>query len=261
LKRYLDKIRQNQPINYPAFLKTLPVGVRRRHRDIFQPHKVSANRWRVDVVDQRAFDALQARAAAPQSRIQAAHQGDSHRHGTGVSFLLFYHHRQATSRPDTVVLSGTDTDMGFTPAPCVLVVENERNFYHFREVLAFARDTAGADLALSNCDVVLGAGNRVTGAETLAWLDRSYQQVLCAFDFDAGGLQMFATVAGALGHKAGFVQPADWQPWLGHFRKTPNTTERFTKAVSLAEDLGFTSLAQAFRATGKFMEQEMILDE
>lgn len=30
---------------------------------------------------------------------------------------------------------------------------------------------------------------------------------------------------------------------------------------SLAEGHGFMALAQAFRATGKFMEQEMILDE
>ncbi|WP_189383392.1 hypothetical protein [Marinobacter nauticus] len=43
--------------------------------------------------------------------------------------------------------------------------------------------------------------------------------------------------------------------------KALDATERFTNAIMLAEDLGFVSLAQAFRATGKFMEQEMILDE
>ncbi len=261
MKRYLDKIRQNQPINYPAFLKNLPVEVRSRHRDIFRPQKVSANRWLVEVINESAFEALLARAAAPKSRVQAAHQGDSHRHSTGISFLLIYHHKLATTRPDTVVLSGIDTDIGFTPTSRVLVVENERNFYHFRDMLAFAGRTAGADLSLNNCDVVLGGGNRITGAENLAWLDNTYQQVLCAFDYDAGGLHMFATVAATLGHKASFVQPADWQPWLCHFRKAPKTTERFTKAVLLAEDLGFTALAHAFRATGKFMEQEMILDD
>jgi hypothetical protein len=57
------------------------------------------------------------------------------------------------------------------------------------------------------------------------------------------------------------VQPADWQPWLTSFHKSPDSTERFTKALSLAEDLGFVDLAGAFRTTGKFMEQEVILDE
>lgn len=44
----------------------------------------------------------------------------------------------------------------------------------------------------------------------------------------------------------------------GHVRRN---TQRFTKAIALAEGLGFVPLAEAFRATGKFMEQEMILDE
>lgn len=260
MKRYLDRICQNQPINYPAFLKKLPMEVRSRHRELFLPQKVSDNRWLVEVVDQEAFDALLVAAEKPGSRLQAAQQGDSHRHGTGISFLMVYHHLRATTRPDTVVISGTDVEIGFTPVSRVLVIENERNFYHFQDMLGFAGHAA-ADLALANCDVILGGGNRITNAETLAWLDRTYRQVLCAFDYDAGGLQMFATVVGRLGEKARFVQPADWQPWLGHFRKTPKTTERFTKAVLLAEDLGFMSLARAFRDTGKFMEQEMILNE
>ncbi|MGC8121234.1 hypothetical protein [Marinobacter sp. VGCF2001] len=37
--------------------------------------------------------------------------------------------------------------------------------------------------------------------------------------------------------------------------------ERFTKAIMLAEDLGFVSRARVFLAAGKFMEQEIILDE
>lgn len=72
---------------------------------------------------------------------------------------------------------------------------------------------------------------------------------------------MFSTMAASLGDKARLVQPTDWQPWLARFCKVPDSTERFTKALSLAEGLGFMSLAEAFRATGKFMEQEMILDE
>jgi len=108
--------------------------------------------------------------------------------------------------------------------------------------------------------VLLGGGNRVTRGAILDWL-QGYEEVFCAFDYDAGGLQMFSTIAASLGDKATFVQPPDWQPWLAWFRKLPDTTERFTRAISLAEGLGFVALAEAFRATSKFMEQEMILDE
>lgn len=151
-------------------------------------------------------------------------------------------------------------DMGFRRAKSVLVVENERNFFQYSQMLDFASDTRGKRLGPADCDVVLGGGNRVTRGAILDWL-QGYEEVFCAFDYDAGGLQMFSTVAASLGDKATFVQPSDWQPWLDRFRKLPDTTERFTRAISLAEWHGFLALAAAFRSTGKFMEQEMILDE
>ena len=257
---YLKRILKGQAINYEAFLKKLPDALRRRHRELFATEKVGVSRWRVTILDEVAFAALQQQAAAPVSRVDAAKKGDSHRHGTEVSFLLVYHQALASNRPDSVVITGDSVDIGFRPAPRVLVVENERNFYHHRQMLAFAGECLGRPVDLTNCDVVLGGGNRITRAADLDWLKR-YDEVLCAFDYDAGGLQMFSSVQAALGDKACFLQPAEWKPWLGCFRKTPDATERFTKAIMLAEDLGFVSLAQAFRATGKFMEQEMILDE
>jgi hypothetical protein len=260
LNDYLKKILKGQAINYEAFLKKLPDALRRRHRELFATEKVGVSRWRVTILDEVAFAALQQQAAAPVSRVDAAKKGDSHRHGTEVSFLLVYHHALTGNRPDSVVITGDSVDIGFRPAPRVLVVENERNFYHHRQMLAFAGECLGRPVDLTNCDVVLGGGNRITRAADLDWLT-GYHEVLCAFDYDAGGLQMFSSVQSALGDKACFLQPPEWKPWLGCFRKPPDATERFTKAIMLAEDLGFVSLAQAFRATGKFMEQEMILDE
>tara|TARA_R100000322_G_scaffold126301_3_gene82836 strand:- start:579 stop:1361 length:783 start_codon:yes stop_codon:yes gene_type:complete len=260
LNNYLEKILQGQAINYEAFLKKLPDVLRQRHRELFSTEKAGPNRWRVTVLDEAAFEALREQAAAPVSRVDAARKGDSHRHGTEVSFLLVYHHALTGHRPDSVVIAGDSVDIGFKPASRVLVVENERNFYHYRQMLAFAGECLGRPTKLTSCDVVLGGGNRITRTADLNWL-AGYDEVLCAFDYDAGGLQMFASVRSALGNKACYLQPADWQLWLSRFRKTPDATERFTKAIMLAEDLGFVSLAQAFRATGKFMEQEMILDE
>ena len=260
LNDYLEKILLGQPINYEAFLKKLPDQFRRRHRDMFVTEKVQANRWLVTVQDEAAFAELQNVAGAPVSRIDAAKKGDSHRHGTEVSFLLVYHRGLASSRPDVVVIESDSVDIGFQRARSVLVVENERNFYQYPQMLQFAGEALGRRLQLADCDVVLGGGNRIARGAILDWL-KSYEDVFCAFDYDAGGLQMFSTMAVSLGDKATFVQPSDWQPWRARFCKVPDSTERFTKAVSLAEGLGFLSLAETFRTTGKFMEQEMILDE
>ncbi|SNC74783.1 hypothetical protein SAMN04487881_2557 [Marinobacter sp. es.048] len=257
---YLDKILRGQPINYEAFLKKLPDSFRRRHRELFAAEKVKTNRWLVTILDESAFAELQDVAQTPVSRLDAAKKGNSHRHGTEVSFLLVYHQGLASSRPDVVVIGTESVDIGFQPARSVLVVENERNFYQYSQMLDFASETLGVHLRLMNCDVVLGGGNRVTRGAILDWL-KGYEEVFCAFDYDAGGLQMFSTMAAHLGDKATFVQPRDWQPWLARFCKLPDSTERFTRAISLAGGLGFVALAEAFRTTGKFMEQEIILDE
>ncbi|MBC7184986.1 MAG: hypothetical protein H5U30_15600 [Marinobacter sp.] len=257
---YLEKILRGQPINYEAFLKKLPESFRRRHREMFATEKVQANRWVVTVLDETAFAELQTMAQAPVSRVDAAKKGNSHRHGTEVSFLLVYHQGLVSNRPDVVVVGNESVDVGFRRARSVLVVENERNFYQYSQMLDFAGEALGKGLGLMNCDVVLGGGNRVTRAAILDWL-QGYEEVFCAFDYDAGGLQMFSTLAASLGNKATFVQAGDWQLYLDRFCKVPDSTERFTRAVSLAEGLGFVALAEAFRSTGKFMEQEMILDE
>ena len=257
---YLQKILRGQPVNYEAFLKKLPEQFRRRHRALFASEKVQANRWIVTVLDETVFAELQKLAEAPVSRVDAAKKGNSHRHGTGVSFVLVYHQGLASARPDVAVIGSDCVDQGFHRARSVLVVENEGNFYRYPQMLEFAGTALGRRLGLAECDVVLGGGNRITRGAVLAWL-KGYEEVLCAFDYDAGGLQMFATVAAALADKARFVEPADWQPWLDRFCKLPDSTERFTRAVSLAEGRGLVALAEAFRATGKFMEQEMILDD
>lgn len=260
MNNYLLKISSGQAINYAVFLKKLPEPFRSQHKALFATEKISADRWQVRILDKALFEILKARFSPSGSRLHAAQQGDSHRHGTGVNFLLAYHHGLTDKRPDTVLISDQGVDIGFTPASQALIIENEGNFFHYRQMLAFTNTVEECALTLENCDVFLGSGNRITQAATLSWLSR-YETLYCAFDYDAGGLQMFSTLFGELRDKAIFVQPRNWQPWLAYFRKTPANTERFARAISLAEMLNFTPLAQAFRVSGKFMEQEMLLNE
>ncbi|MDY6799582.1 MAG: hypothetical protein SVX28_12815, partial [Pseudomonadota bacterium] len=153
---YLEKILRGQPINYEAFLKKLPEAFRRRHRELFATEKVKTNGWLVTILDQAAFTKLQDVAQTPVSRVDAAKKGNSHRHGTDVSFLLVYHHGLVSNRPDVIVVESDSVDIGFHRARSVLVVENERNFYQYSQMLRFADQALGRRLQLANCDVVLG---------------------------------------------------------------------------------------------------------
>lgn len=258
LGSYLTQIRQGRPVNYEVFLRFLPRAVAARHRELFQVERVSAQRWQVACLDPGLFEQLEADAVVPDTRQAAALQGDSHRQKTSSAFVLTYHDALPDRRPDVVCLTPTSTLTGFDTKSTVLVVENEDNFAQFEEMLEFAAECVGQPLTITNCDVILGGGNRVGRDLVCEWLT-DYEQVLCAFDYDLGGLKMFASLKRRLGAKATFVQPDDWLPWRESFRLTPRTPARLAEAVSRANQLGFDGLAQAFRDTHRFMEQEALL--
>jgi len=260
LTRYLNQIRQGTPINYPAFLKLLPQAVARRQAEVFATEKVAANRWQVTCLDEAVLAELESLAATPDSRVAAARQGNSHRHITDATFLLVYHEGLPDARPDVVCLSPGRCLQGFTGKATALVVENEHNFAHAGAMLAFASACLGRDLGFASTDVVLGGGNRITGALAVDWLGQ-YDQVLCAFDYDLGGLRMFDSLSRRLGAKAVFLQPQAWAPWHEAFRMSPESTARYLQAIELAATLGFDNLADTFRQTGHFMEQEMVLEQ
>lgn len=260
LGKYLAQIRQGTPVNYEAFLKQLPPAIASRHRDYFQVKRVSKQRWQVSYRDPEILAELDAHASTPATRREAALKGDSHRQQTGAAFILVYHSALTDERPDVVCLRPAFSMVGFEQKSNVLVVENEDNFAHYAQMLAFSSACLDEELSLSNCDVILGGGNRVARALVTDWLN-TYQRVLCAFDYDLGGLKMYASLKKSLGPKAIFLQPARWSEWQSAFQLTPKTSSRLVEAINRANDLGFAELAAIFRNTQKFMEQETLLDD
>lgn len=260
LGKYLAQLRQGEAFNYEAFLKYLPPAISARHLDYFQVERVSKQRWRVSCSDPALLAQLEEQASTPSTRRQAALKGDSHRQRTGAAFLLSYHEALPDTRPDVICLTSSSSLANFEIKTTALVIENEDNFAQFRQMLEFTSGCLGEAVTLSNCDVILGGGNRVSRKLVTDWL-AGYQRVLCAFDYDLGGLKMFASLKNHLGTKAIFLQPGEWSQWREAFQLTPGTPDRLVEAVKRANDMGFVGLAQMFRDTQKFMEQETLLDD
>ncbi|WP_165856289.1 hypothetical protein [Marinobacter sp. JSM 1782161] len=260
LEKYLAAIREGRPINFEAFRKLLPASIAGRWSRHFDVERVSQQRWRVRIVDTSVAAELEQLARVPGTRREAALQGDSHRRETATAFVLVYHEALIDPRPDVVCLNAGRCHLGFAPKATALVVENEDNFAQARQMLAFAASCLGEPLALDCCDVVLGGGNRVLRAPVMDWL-AGYDRVLCAFDYDLGGLKMFQALRERLGDRAHFLQPPDWTLYHAGFCKTPGSPQRLIEAIERAGALGFTGLAERFRETRQFMEQEIILDE
>tara|TARA_R110002072_G_scaffold9584_1_gene46371 strand:- start:46022 stop:46678 length:657 start_codon:yes stop_codon:yes gene_type:complete len=212
----------------------------------------------VNILDDQVRTELFSLAEKPTSRLHAADQGDSHQASTTVSYLLVYHEHSPDKRPELIYLDKHQTIQGFKSKKQLLLIENEENFFQFECMCLAISQIIGEPVSLQNTDIALGSGMKVSAELNVAWY-KHYDKVLCAFDYDLAGLQMFASLKAYLQDKAVFVQPADYSTWLASFKKIPDNAIKLQKARELTERLGFTELGQAFTETRKFMEQELML--
>ena len=264
LKKYLEQISAGKAVNYNKFLKALPPQYQHRKHELFSTELIAPNTWLVTILDDQAHSELSSLAEKSNSRLHAAEQGNSHRASTTVSYLLAYHELSPDKRPDIVYLDENQMVQGFKPKKQLLLIENEENFFQYVLMCSAVSLAVGEPVSLKNTDIALGSGMKVCTELNMQWYDR-YDRVLCAFDYDLAGLQMFASIKDRLQDKAVFVQPDDYSTWLSSFKKAPDSAVKLQKARELAERLGFTELSQVFTDTRKFMEQElmlkMVLDE
>jgi hypothetical protein len=258
LQTYLSKIASHIPINYQEFKKKLPANILLDHHLYFKPQKSSNGLSLVTVLNQNLFESLI--AAKPKTRKEAADNGDSHQTTTSFSHLLVYHEGLLDDRPDTVLIDDRRIVQVFESKPQLLVIENEENFFCYKSMLPILSSFYGHTLNFTNTDIVWGAGNRINKGLNKRFIEQ-YDTVLCAFDYDFGGLVIFKTLqANHLGITE-FLMPSDFTTYLPMFNKSPNQGEHWVKALTLADELGFLALKAAFnRSHNQFMEQESLLN-
>jgi hypothetical protein len=258
LDNYLEKISEGKPINFNKFLDALPLQYSRRKHEFLSAELVASNLWQVKFLDDAIFAELRLLAEKPTSRLHAADQGNSHQISTTAGYLLVYHDLLPDQRPDIVYLDKELCVQGFASKRQLLLIENEENFFQFERMCHAVSRTMGIDIKLSNTDIALGSGMKVAAHLQVQWY-KKYERVLCAFDYDLAGLEMFASLKDQLNERAVFVQPVNYAAWLESFKKTPDSANKLQKARELAMVLGFSELCQAFTDTRKFMEQELML--
>ncbi len=167
-------------------------------------------------------------------------------------------------RPE-LVLAGTDPSgqlqlsQGFVSQKTLLLIENEENFFRFREVLALCGQMLADTLTPAQTDVALAAGSRI-GSALLSPFLQQYTQVWCAFDFDAAGLEIFDHLHKRYGDKVRLVCPPDLTPWLDYFRAQAKPAQ-LDKAVQLADHHRLYGLSQALLTRKLFLEQEVLLQQ
>lgn len=258
LEKYLDKIDACQLINFSAFRKYLPENIRSEVHSHFKVLAETPSLCFVSPTSPDIMADLRRLSGKPVNRIHASMKGDSHGCGTDCAFLLVFNDSGDPDRPDLVMIDSEGANLGFTPKPNVLLVENEQNFAHYRSMLKLMSSWTGADHAIGSVDVILSAGNRINKRITLDWIEQTYTNIFCAFDYDLGGLKAFKTLKSVI-LGAVFLAPSDWSQYSHCFLKTPVTNDRLIKAMDLAKLHNIPALAEAFSTHRMFMEQETLL--
>lgn len=263
LRFYLEKIRDGKAINYDQFLLKLPAHYHSSRTTIFQTKLINSKpkQWEVRCKDEVIFNELWTLSATPESKIQASHLGDSHNYPVSANLLMVYHQSLGESIcPSVVYVSEHNTLQTFQSKKRLLLIENEENFIRHRDFCQMLSQLSAKDITISDTDIALGGGNRVTSKFLINWYSH-YDEILCAFDYDLGGLKMFATLQKGLKTKVHLIQPTDYKLISHLFNKRPEYDDKLVKAKKLADQLGFLQLSQTFFNTRHFMEQESLLKE
>jgi hypothetical protein len=278
--QYLLAIQEGKVINFKRFLTLLPDSHKQRWRDIFRPSNTNGKDiYNVTIIDQACFDQLLEESAPSTTRTEAAVKGNSHQHNSSMSFVLVFPEAFNQQRwqkkpkcPEVVVCDNAGLTLTFKPKKTLVVIENQENFFRYQEFLAdvLKETLPNVSHSLESIDIAFGHGNSITNKLHADFFNQ-YQQVLCCFDYDLGGLTMFSTLrklfkSQKVNATVSFIQPNKNQLHSDtflttHFKKSPEKVNSWQQAIQLAEQLGFTDLAQAFLQTKKFMEQEVYLSD
>ncbi|KAF3976936.1 MAG: hypothetical protein HFP77_10205 [Methylococcales symbiont of Iophon sp. n. MRB-2018] len=257
LQQYLDRIRAGKPINFSRFISLLPESYKTQKRERFDVTLQAPQKWLVNCSSD-LLQELEALAERPTNRLQATDMGDSHRFAVSSGFLLVYHQALTDLRPDVVYLEQDNYLQHFQAKKRLLIVENEENFFLPQLMLKLATKFTKQQIDLTNTDIALGSGARVTSKLARPWYQQ-YDHILCAFDYDAAGLKMYRTLKANLGDHIQFLQPHNYSKYQHCFKMKPKTQRQLMECIKLAEQLGFAALAATVQKHKKFMEQEILL--
>jgi hypothetical protein len=209
---YLNKIKNGQSVNAGAFKKSLlsaGITLDQIHAGISFTSGSSAKLNDVEFLDSVFMKRLEAlsRAKGTSSRNLAATQNFSHDTNVEGSFLLV---RNGTGHPEVVIFDAECNAPTRPHTPFALIIENRQNFLFIEATSSFANRECNLDVT-HDFDLIFGAGNEVPNALHSAFLSQ-YERIYMLFDYDAGGLQIAASLAA--------ITPAS-----KHFFVIPNNLE------------------------------------
>ncbi len=257
LHQLLQKISEGQAINFTQLLHKLPKNV--DWQSCFSAELVTKNRYKVKVLNQGAFNELLQSSMPATSREAAANHllQSTHDLKCDSAFMLCIPNvkiSELSSLTDIHCLYSMGEHLTFTykPANAAILIENQDCFFHWQRTLRhfdFASDSP-------NLDIYFSAGKQVLNSK-FAELWPQYNEVYCVFDYDLEGLKIYQSLVTHNTNIFHYLVPKAYD--LNWFKLVPKRMQDLSEAIRLADSLCLPSLADYFRRSKRFMEQEALL--
>ena len=262
----LIKVSSGQPVNFKNLASMLEkLGVSHyRLRRIFNAELVGKDRYRVEIIDQPAFDELLLRygQVTVDGRVAAAKAGNSHRISVDGSYLLMKTSPQA--HPQVITFTRGDFTLPESAQELthtLLLVENLQNFLMAEQTLVFCYRYCGLPSELRPT-IVFGQGNAIANRYHERFLSH-FDQVFALFDLDVGGMRIFKSLLdmGLPKHKTHFLLPSDAQSRLTRSPRIVSDEHRSHCLRFQGTHPDLERAAGLIRETGRTLEQELYLDK
>lgn len=187
IKRYLDNIENNKPINLSKFFKVvdmLSLETSRASDDI-KAYKHSGDLYIVTEIEVKLKEELYLLTSSNDwSREGLAQQNRSHDANVDGSFIII---RSSDNLPTLITIGGNgEVVSGFEHKEQALFIENRQNFLKINETMKFIKEYTNTDLT-PDFDIIFTEGNAITNALHKPFLSK-YKNFYLLLDLDLGGL-------------------------------------------------------------------------
>jgi hypothetical protein len=187
IKRYLDNIENNKPINLSKFFKVVDVLSLETSRasDDIKAYKHSGDLYIVTEIEAKLKQELYLLTSSNDwNRESLAKQNRSHGANVDGSFIII---RSSNNLPTLITIGGNgEVVSGFEQKQQALLIENRQNFLKINETMKFIKEYANSDLP-PDLDIIFTEGNAITNALHKPFLSE-YEHLSLLLDFDLGGL-------------------------------------------------------------------------
>lgn len=261
LKKYLDAIEAQEPIDLPRFkrfLDSLSLSVRIGPNDIVGK-RYPTGKYLVTSMDIHLAKELGKLVAQPlDHRISAARQNQSHKHKVEGSLLLV---RNSNTHPQVVVFD----KHGSYDVPCrirrrALVLENRQNFLSIEQTKEFIRQFVSLfPDDFDELTVVFAEGNEISNALHERFLSQ-FEHIYLLLDLDLGGLRIAKNLHNLLATTSfTFLLPDDIEHRLSEVVEVASS-EHIEEAIAIGQKVPFlTPAAKLIKSFRRTLEQESYL--